>query len=445
MLFAAVGFVIGGIDDFIIDCIWISRSIRRRLTIYRTFRPADAATLASPIASGRIIVFVAAWDEGEVIGRMIAHALRTFEHDDYRIYVGCYPNDPATVSSVRQIKSDRLRIVIGDQPGLTTKAACLNTLWHSLRIDEHRENFRAKAIVLHDAEDVVHSAELRIFDMLIERFKLVQLPVIPLPDPQSRWISGHYCDEFAEAHGKMLVVREAIGATIPAAGVGCALSRDLLEQVAALRGGNPFDPDSLTEDYEIGLRLAELGGRGAFVRLPAAGNGVMVGVRAHFPATLETAVRQKSRWIAGIALVGWDRLGWRGGWVEHWMRLHDRRALLGAVILMAGYAAMLIMAGLIVAHWVAGVALPTGSPALHLLLSLSGLILLWRLGVRCAFSTSAYGWHEGVRSIPRAVIGNVIAILAARRALALYWRMRRDGVVRWDKTAHAFPAVVPAE
>jgi adsorption protein B len=33
---------------------------------------------------------------------------------------------------------------------------------------------------------------------MIDRFDLVQLPVLPLVNPQSRWVSGHYCDEFAE-------------------------------------------------------------------------------------------------------------------------------------------------------------------------------------------------------------------------------------------------------
>src|SRR3546814_11273742 len=72
---------------------------------------------------------------------------------------------------------------------------------------------------------------------------------------QSRWISGHYCDEFAEAHGKYLVVREAIGAAVPSAGVGCAFARAALEQVAQDQGGLPFDPGCLTEDYELGLRI----------------------------------------------------------------------------------------------------------------------------------------------------------------------------------------------
>ncbi len=444
-LFAAVGFLVGGLDDFIVDSLWIIRSVWRRLTIYRRNARTDATTLAQPAHPGRIVIFIAAWDEATVIGRMITYAVATFDHPDYRIYIGCYPNDRPTIAAVNSLRLPHVRVVVGDAPGPTTKADCLNTLWRALVQDEQAEGFRAKAIVLHDAEDIVHSAELRVFDTLIERFDLVQLPVLPLPDPESRWIGGHYSDEFAEAHGKTIVVREAIGAAIPAAGVGCAFSRALLAHIAERRGGAPFDRDSLTEDYEIGLRLADYGGRGAFVRLPGARQSAMVGVRAHFPATLETAVRQKSRWIVGIALAGWDRLGWRGGWAEGWMRLHDRRALIGAVVLLAGYAALVLTAGLWAGHALFATTAPTMTPMLETLLSISGLVLLWRLAMRCAFVTHAYGWREGLRAIPRAVIGNVIAIMAARRALGLYLRMRRDGVVRWDKTAHAFPDVMPAE
>jgi bacteriophage N4 adsorption protein B len=444
-LFASIGFLAGGLDDIIVDCIWIARTVWRRLTVYRLNQRVNFATLNLPIMPGRIIIFVAAWDEAAVIGRMLDHAVRTFDHTDYRIYVGCYPNDGATIAAARAIGSTNIRVVVGHVPGPTTKADCLNTLWRALLDDEQIEGFHAKAIVLHDAEDIVHSAELRVFDTLIERFALVQLPVLPLPDARSRWIGGHYNDEFAEAHAKTIVVREAIGAAIPAAGVGCAFSRDLLERVADARGGAPFDRDSLTEDYEIGLRLADFGGHGIFVRLPGAHRQSMVGVRAHFPATLEAAVCQKSRWITGIALAGWDRLGWRGGWAEAWMRLHDRRALIGAVILLAGYVAFVLTIGLWTAHLIVGSQPPATSPMLEMLVSMSAMVLLWRLAVRCFFVTYAYGWREGLRAIPRAVIGNVIAIMAARRALWLYLRMRREGVVRWDKTAHAFPDIMPAE
>src|SRR3546814_4271761 len=111
---------------------------------------------------------------------------------------------------------------------------------------------------------------------------MVQLPVLPLADPQSRWIGGHYLDEIAESHGKDLVVREALGASVPSAGVGCAINRNMMDRIVAMNGGRPFDEASITADYELGLKIGALGGRGIIVRLPA-GTGSVVDKREHFP------------------------------------------------------------------------------------------------------------------------------------------------------------------
>lgn len=329
------------------------------------------------------------------------------------------------------------------QRGPTTKACCLNTIWAALRADEEAAGRRFKCVILHDAEDVVHSAELRLFDSLIERFDLVQLPVVPLIDRRSRWIAGHYADEFAESHGKEMVVREALGAGIPSAGVGCAISREALDALAET-GGEPFDRMSLTEDYELGLKLKAMGMRSAFVRLPG-GPGGAVATRGHFPASLETAVAQKSRWIAGIALSGWDRLGWSGGLAERWMRLRDRQSLLAALITFAAYAALLLSGP------IASLALLSGHDV-RLFTSVSAAMmaaatapLVWRLGMRFAFVTSLYGWFEGLRSVPRVVVANAVAVLAARRAVSRYLHARRTGEAAWGKTSHMFPLQLPAE
>jgi bacteriophage N4 adsorption protein B len=444
-LFAIAGFLIGGLGDLALDWIWILRALWRRSTVYRRHAPVSVATLAPADRPGRIAIFVAAWDEGAVIGAMLAQARTALGERDWRLYVGTYPNDPATRAAVEAVADSRVRLVVNCRPGPTTKADCLNTLWRTLLADEAMEGVRAKAIVLHDAEDVMHSGEFAIYDRLIERFSLVQLPVLPLPDRGSRWVSGHYMDEFAESHGKALVVREALGAALPSAGVGCAFDRDMLGRIAQANAGLPFDADSLTEDYELGLRIAQLGGRSAFVRIPMAPGGSPVAIRAHFPATLEAAVRQKARWITGIALSGWDRLGWRGGWAETWMRLHDRRAPLAALVLLAAYAAMILA---FVPSVVSAVTGQPRAPA-DALFEAGALacfaLMLWRLAMRFAFVTATYGWREGCRSLPRAALANIIAMIAARRALSLYLRMRRDGVVRWDKTVHSFPVIVPAE
>ncbi|MDB5688426.1 MAG: glycosyl transferase family protein [Sphingomonas bacterium] len=445
LLFAAVGLLVGGLDDLLVDLIWIGRGIRRVGTLHPR---ATISTLAAPAAPGRIAVLIGAWDESAVIGSMLRHALATFDHDDYRIYVGTYPNDPATIAAVDKVARHdrRVRLVVGDRLGPTTKADCLNQIWHALLEDEARARVAYKAVVLHDAEDVVHSGELKLFDTLIERFDLVQLPVLPLVDRASRWISGHYCDEFAEAHGKQLVVREAIGAGIPSAGVGCALSRAAIGRIADAGGGDPFDADSLTEDYEIGLKLGDFGMRGIFVRLPAAGGRSLVAVRAYFPATLATAVRQKTRWLTGIALSGWDRLGWSGGIAESWMRLRDRRAVLAALILATAYAALLLE--LAVLAWDYAFDRPVRVPfgaGLALLLQINLALMVWRVAMRAAMVRQAYGWGEAARSMPRMIVGNIVAMMAARRAVFQYLGIRAQRPAAWDKTGHVFPDAVPAE
>jgi adsorption protein B len=440
-LFAATGFLVLGLSDLAVDLLWLANRIRRLgMPVPR------AADLPPPACPGRLAVFVPAWDESAVIGDMLRGAVSAWGEGDWRLYVGAYRNDPATVAAAAAVAAaePRVKVVTGAQPGPTTKADCLNRLWLALLADEAEEGRRAKAIVLHDAEDVVHPAELALFDGLIERFDLVQLPVLPLIHPHSRWLGGHYADEFAESHGKEMVVRGALGAGLPSAGVGCAFSREALGRLAADRGGPPFDSDSLTEDYELGLRLAEAGARRAFVRVRTA-DGEIVATREYFPGILSASVRQKARWMTGIALSGWDRLGWSGGLAERWMRLRDRQSLLAAILLGAGYLALALWLAL-KAWQGAGGRGPAPWPALLSVVVAVNLGLLgWRLAVRAAFTSAAYGWREGLRAIPRMAIGNFVAMLAAGRAWSNYRALRRGGRPRWDKTAHIFPVRAATE
>lgn len=439
MLFAAVGFVIGGIDDLALDLVFLVVWARRRLGPVGS---GDGLLADYPARENprRFAIFVPAWDEAAVIGAMLRTTLARYGGADFRVYVGTYPNDRATIAAVAAVAQNdaRVRLVIGDRPGPTTKADCLNAVWHALMRDGPAW---ADAIVLHDAEDVVHRDELRVYDALLDRYTAVQLPVLPLIDRRARLVSGHYADEFAEAHTKNLVVRQALGAGLPLAGVGCAVERDALVGIAAARGGDPFDAASLTEDYELGLMLARRGARGVIARVREGAGTPLVAVRAYFPATLESAVRQKTRWMIGIALAGWDRLGWGG--VRHaselWMRMRDRRAPLAMLVLAVAYAALLGWVASGVAHRLAGTPIPRVGTATALLLQVNAALLLWRIGARLAFTTRDYGWREGLWSLPRVLVANLIALLAVRRALWRYGAMLRGAQVRWDKTAHAFP------
>ena len=440
-LFAGAGFLLFGVNDLLVDLIYFSRRAWRAMTVYRRHRPAYASYWVFNKEPGFIAILVPAWDEAAVIAAMLKSTLARLDYDDYRIFVGHYRNDPATAAAIASVTDARVHPVQVEADGPTTKADCLNHLYDALIAYEIESERSAKAVVLHDAEDVVHRFELRIFDGLIDRAAVIQLPVLPLPDPSSRWISGHYCDEFAEAHIKELVVREAVGAAIPLAGVGCAIARKPLARLAAIQDGKPFAGSSMTEDYEVGLRVGALGLRTMFVRIPATpSERGIVATRGHFPATLGDAVRQKARWLGGIALSGWDRLGWEGGLGERWMRMRDRRGPLAALLLIAAYSAALLWSQLWLAEALGAPVQARMDPILTLLLTINFGLLAWRALMRAGFTASAYGWGEGLMSIPRLVVGNVIAMLAAARAVSLHLS---GGAKRWDKTRHIFPVELP--
>jgi adsorption protein B len=425
----------------LVDLIYIA--MRARLGMLELLGRSVCSPVPDAVPPGRIVVFVAAWDEAPVIGRMLRTALARFDHQEYAIYVGTYPNDPATIAVVADVAAEdaRVRLVIGARPGPTTKADCLNALWRALLRDEAAEGFSAVGIVLHDAEDVVHPLELNVFARWLTAYATVQLPVLPLLHPRSRFVSRHYCDEFAEAHAKTLVVRQALGAGLPLAGVGCAIRRDMLAAIAATRSGSPFDATSLTEDYELGLTIHAMGGRTMLVRVPERPGGPPIAVRAYFPSTLRTAVRQKARWLTGIALAGWDRTGWRAAAHvgDNWMRMRDRRATLALPVLAIAYCTLLLWSVSLFVHAAIGSLAPMLDPRVQLLLWANFGLVAWRLLVRAAFVHRAYGWREAGLSAPRVLVGNWIALFAARRAIGLYMRMLFGAPPRWDKTEHQFP------
>lgn len=442
LLFAGFFFLVGALDEFAVDVIWLFLRLTGRA---KTRRLTDAEAEPAPLA-GEAAVFIAAWHEAAVIGASVRHALSAWPQEQLRLYVGTYRNDPLTAEAVLAAArhDPRLRLVIHDCDGPSTKADCLNRLYRALEVDELRAGRPVRMVVMHDAEDMVDPAGLGLLDEAIGAVDLAQLPVLPEPLPQSRWIASHYCEEFAEAHGKALVVRDALGAGIPTAGVGCAIRRDTLARLAALRGHDgPFAAECLTEDYELGLGITALGGRSRFVRCRA-GDGRLIATRACFPENLECALRQKTRWIHGIALQSWDRLGWSADPADIWMRLRDRRGPLIALVLASAYLLLIVATLAWLAHRAdLAPALPM-TAVMAVLIAVNSVSFAWRAAWRFAFTAREYGWVEGLRAVLRIPVANVITILAGRRAFFDYIATLRGSAPRWDKTRHKIhPALRP--
>lgn len=435
MLFAGVMLLIGGVDDLLVDLLFLGRGVWRRGT-----PPRALSSLPEPREEGRIAVLVPAWRESAVVGAMLRAALARYAQEHFQIWVGTYPNDRATIDVVAEVAREdaRVRLVIGEKPGPTTKADNLNTIWAALARDDAATGAVTRAVMIHDCEDVVHPDELALVARLIGDFDVMQLPVLPLIRRGFDVVGGTYADEFAEAHAKQMVIRCALRAGMPLAGAGCAISTAMLRAIAAERGGAPFDAASLTEDYELGLHIAERGGRGVIARYTGR-DGSLIAVRAYFPAAFTAAARQKARWMTGIALAGWDRTGWARplALTDHWMRMRDRRAPLAVIVLTAAYLAVLAWSGAAVTHWYHGT--PAPPPVAPWLLAATSALLVWRLSMRVAFTAHAYGWKQGCWSAPRLLVSNFIALAAAPRALATYLPLLFGAAPRWDKTEHEFP------
>jgi len=441
LLFATFWFIVSAIDEAAIDLSWLWL----RLNGHAESGKVPANLARSPLL-GRAAILVPAWHEHGVIGEMIAHTLQAWPQREFTLYVGCYRNDPATIeAAIAGAGNDpRVRLIINPRNGPTTKADCLNRLYSALQEDEVRSGANYRNVILHDAEDMVHPAALAVIDRALAEVDFVQIPVRPEPQRSSPWVAGHYSDEFTEAHAKTMVVRDALGAAIPAAGVGCGFSREALNRLAALRmaaGANgPFASDCLTEDYELGLLVSRGGGRSRFLRMRDA-DGSLVATRSFFPQTLDAAVRQKARWIHGIALQGWERLGWSGRPVDIWMALRDRRGPLTAIVLFAAYLLLAIDGLLFLARLAGWQDAMAPSPLLHWMVLIAFGSLLWRATFRFVFTTREYGPIEGVRAVLRIPVANVISIMAGRRALLAYIRTLGGAEVSWDKTSHdAHPA-----
>ncbi|MFN3537215.1 MAG: glycosyl transferase family protein, partial [Brevundimonas sp.] len=451
---------ISSIDDLFVDaCFWI-RALYRRLVIqprHDRLTPAElAARPEQPLA-----IMVPAWREFDVIEVMVENAVRSFDYDNYTIFIGTYANDPETRSLVRRLAKRHARVVGVDlaQNGPTSKADCLNGIVSAIFQMEKTTGTTFAGMILHDCEDVVHPLELRFFNYLLPRKDLIQIPVVSLERGYGELIAGTYMDEFAEWHGKDLVVREAVARAVPSAGVGTCLSHKAMVALAEDHM-EPFNIRSLTEDYDIAARLAHEGlssiiavypvnyrvnrrswlglgpSRTVTLRMPLC-------VREYFPNTFRSAYRQKARWTLGISIQGWAQLGWSKSAKANYFLFRDRKALFTPSLALAGYFIvinyfLLQMLGLVQAGQLAPI-FPDNRWIIALL-AFNLLALVLRVVQRAWFVGKIYGVVHAALSFPRMVVGSVINFAASVRAVRLYVAHLLFGTpIAWDKTAHEFP------
>ena len=433
----AVWILLNGLDDIVIDIIGWRAAARRRNRLDSSVRQAVANA-----PQKRIAVVVPCWQEHGVIGRMIQQNVEALAYSNYDFFVGVYPNDHATRAVVAELESryPNVHSAICPHDGPTSKADCLNWIWQAILRFEAATCARFEVIVTHDAEDVMHPQELHWINYCADTHGMVQVPVLPLATSFVEWTHGVYCDEFTEYQCRDMPARDAMGAFVPSNGVGTGFRRDAVETLAKAKG-HVFEPGCLTEDYENGYRLRLRNISQMFLPLHREG----MATREFFPHRFRAAIKQRTRWVTGIALQTWERHGWSGNAITRYWLWRDRKGLLNNPLgivanLMSVYGAL---------SWSASVASGTSWPlaaalAAHsALFAATTLMLAHRVLYRMLCVAQIYGWRFALGVPVRMVYANVINSAAAINAIRQYTVAKMRGrSLRWAKTSHQYPAQV---
>jgi bacteriophage N4 adsorption protein B len=433
---AALGIFLCCLDDLYISLVFL---LRKRQFSW----PADADLAQAP--QRRIAILVPCWHEHEVIGQMLRHNLAALLYGNYDIFVGVYPNDPQTAEAVQSVICDdaRAHLAVCPHDGPTSKGDCLNWTYKAMVEYEHRRSVDFEILVTHDAEDLIHPESLRLINWYSRKYQMVQVPVLPLATGLREWTHGVYCDEFAEFQFKDIPVRQILGGFLPSNGVGTGFVRTALESLRRAHHGRIFDPDCLTEDYETGFRMFAAGFQQIFIPVRLHANGP-VATREYFPRRRRAAVRQRSRWVAGIALQGWQRHGWHVPAAQCYWFWRDRKGL--AANLIAPFANALFLCGLVRALlgegpmlWGAWEHFP---PWIHYLSFVSLAISALQTAIRVHLCARVYGRRFAAAAPLRMFWGNLINFAATIEAIQQFVkaRLERQALV-WRKTEHVYPRV----
>jgi adsorption protein B len=431
----AIWILLSGLDDLFIDLVFLLTS-RKRF-------PWPADSELAQAAERRIAILVPLWREHGVIGRMLDHNLGAIRYDRYDVFVGVYPNDEATAEAVTEAarRHPRVHLCWGPHDGPTSKGDCLNWTYRRMEAFEEKEGVRFDIVVTHDAEDLVDANSLRLINWFSRSHDMVQVPVLALPTPAAELTHGLYCDEFAEYQTKDIPVRQRLGGFLPSNGVGTGYTRAAIERLAEASQGCIFDPACLTEDYENGYRLHALGFAQIFlpIRLDS---GKPIATREYFPRGFHAAVRQRSRWVAGIALQGWQHHGWGAPVRQMYWFWRDRKGLMGN--LLAPFANLLAVYSVVAGHLGTALAIPLW---LAHVCWLNDCIALTQVSGRMWCGARLYGWRFAAASPVRSLWGNVINFCATTAAIKQFAvaRVLRRRSMAWRKTEHVYPGMQAAE
>ena len=305
-----------------------------------------------------------------------------------------------------------MRIVLVPAGSVKTKPRALN-----FALDQ----CRGSIVGVYDAEDAPEPDQIR---KVVDRFHARGPDLACLQgrldfyNPRVNWLSRCFTIEYAAWFRLLLPGIERLGMAVPLGGTTLFFRR------AALEGLGRWDAHNVTEDADLGMRIARRGYRTE-----------LLDTTTHEEATClpHAWVKQRSRWIKGFMMT----------WLTHmrdparlWRELGPRR-FLGFQLLLAGSVLHALLAPVLWTYWV----LPFGLPhPVAELLPDAGLKALVATFLAIEASLIVFGIAGVARTRHRLnplwvltmILYYPLATLAAYKAA---WEMLAQPFY-WDKTTH---------
>lgn len=372
--------------------------------------PAPASSQSWPGALPVYTVIAALYREGDVLAELV-DALSRLDYPRARLDIKLVleADDAETIAAARALDLDeRFEVILAPPGEPRTKPRALNIALAFAR---------GEFVTVYDAEDRPSPNQLRAalnaFAAGGEKLACAQAP-LGWYNARETWLTRQFALEYAIQFHVILPALARWGWALPLGGTSNHF------RTRALKAVGGWDPHNVTEDADLGFRLATEGWR----------TGVIA------PGTLEEATTTLAPWTR-------QRTRWIKGFMQTWL-VHMRRpfALLGG----GG---------------------PGAAAALHLTIGLSALSSLLHApiaaGCLAAFLTGALSWQAAAMFVGGYAVAATAAILGARRAglrlvladiaaMPVYWTLHTRAaalavieLVRrphyWAKTTHGVSAM----
>ncbi len=393
----------------------------------------------TPIQIPKIAVFVANWDEEDVLGKMVEGNLARIPYASVSLYLGVYPNDTGTLRIAQELcekHPTRVKCIVNRMQGPTSKGQMLNEMFK--QIFDHGGD-GPDIVVLHDSEDVIDPRTFEVYASYAKSgYDFIQVPVFSLNRGRAL-IASTYMDEFAERHTREMIVRNAVGAAIPSAGVGTGLTRKLIEYFLATRK-QVLMSGTVTEDYILGVEAKRAGFKSAFAAVSADHRHGLdyVATREFFPKSLKASIKQKTRWVYGINFEAMHKLGWAGDRWDKYFFMRDRKGIVTNFLPPLSFALLLIL-------FMGAFDLNDMPYEWQFVFNVSILInlfaLVMRYFIRVVACHQVYGTWDLVGIAIRWPIALYINMAAVYHAWIIYLGVSHFATqpIVWSKTTHELP------